>query len=403
MKFRILTRKHIAYIILACSTVYLSGLSYANVASSIVDVIMIFLGFIGCVLLQPQIKIPQTIDANGIFVLCIAIGSILSYIIFHNQNMWLDPLIVLGEIGLAYMIEQRISFRKFAQLYSNLLALLSGIAILILLLNRIGINIPNFEYTGIDGITTYHTIWLCTWSDSAIGQGSVMGPFWEPGLYSSMAIYALLCEGCFTGQKPRKVLMAIVLVGIFLSHSTAGYILAVLALYIIVFQSKAHRMLFDIIALLIILIIFFFSDRIVEVLVRWDPDVFWKIAEQSMTVDTRLYSPIACLQVFLQSPMTGLGMSYATSQYNLYKAVYGMDALTSTSAFMMAAFGVFGIAYTAFLCRGVWRQRRFGFAARVLLLTLFLLIVNKEPHTSILFTYIMMFYLNKSETEERCF
>ena len=143
-------------------------------------------------------------------------------------------------------------------------------------------------------------------------------------------------------------------------------------------------------------LIVFFSNQIIEMLVDWKYEVFWKLAEQTMTFNTRLFSPIACLRIFLQSPLTGLGMSYATAQYNLYKSVLGMDALTSTSAFMLAAFGIWGIAYTVFLCRGAWRQRQFSVITRILLCALLFMIVNKEPHTSILFTYIMMFYLNKN-------
>ena len=356
---------------------------------------MLVLGFIACALLCPIIRFPQKIKAEGIFVICIVIGAAMSYVLYRNQNVWLDPLLVIAKIGLAYLITQRLSFRQYATLFSNTMAFLSGVAIFIYVLLQAGISIPSYTYTGLNGRTIYHTIWLCSWAER-IGAGSVMGPFWESGLYSSMAIYALLCEGCFTGQKPRKLLMAIILIGIYLSNSTAGYILAILAMYIIVFQSRKYHTVFDFMTLLIMALIVFFSNQIIEMLVDWKYEVFWKLAEQTMTFNTRLFSPIACLRIFLQSPLTGLGMSYATAQYNLYKSVLGMDALTSTSAFMLAAFGIWGIAYTVFLCRGAWRQRQFSVITRILLCALLLMIVNKEPHTSILFTYIMMFYLNKN-------
>ena len=393
------------YFLICIPCVFLSGHSYSIVVSNIVDVVMLVLGFVVCARQCPRVWIPRRINADGVFAICIATGAILSYIIYRNYNMWLDPLLVLGRIGLAYFISQRISLKNYARIYSNVMAFFSAIAICIYFLNTAGFPVPSYTYMGLDGRMAYHTVWLCTWGDySKLGMSDrIMGPFWEPGLYSSMAIYALLCEGCFTGQKPRKLPIAIILVGIFLSNSTAGYILTLLAMYIVFFKSPQKRILFDIVTLFLMLILFFFSDRIIETLLRWNPTVFWKLAEQSITADTRLYSPVASFLVFMQNPITGLGMSYATEQYNLYKAVFGIDSLTSTSAFMLAAFGIWGIAYTVFLCRGVWRQKQFGFTVRILMVAIFLMIVNKEPHTSILFTYIMFFYLNKEINERETF
>mgnify|MGYP005790236213 CR=1 FL=1 len=389
-------RSKVNYLLLFSSCVFLSGHSYSIVASSVVDVIMLTIGFVVCVSVCHRLRLPRHINASGLFILCIAIGVVGSYILYRRQNVWLDPILLIGKIGLAYLITQRLSFEEFSKLYSNVMVFLSAIAILVFLLIEADINIPNYSYIGQDNRTMYHTIWLCSWGDvSSPGiPQRIMGPFWEPGLYSSMTIFALLCEGCFTGRKPRKISISIMIVGILLSGSTAGYILTVLTLYIVVSRYIKKRIVWDIVTFFLFILLFLFSERIIDILVSWNPSVFWKLAEQSITGNTRLYSPIACFLVFLKNPFTGLGLSYATEQYNLYKGIFGMDALTSTSAFMLAALGIWGISYTIFLCRGVWKQKQFGGTIRLLLLVLLLTIVNKEPHTSILFTYLMMYYLN---------
>lgn len=393
-------RELIAHISLGCVCLFLSGHSYSIVASAMVDICVIIVGFVACALIYPHIHITHKIDPAKIFIICISIGVATSYLLYPGQNMWLDPILLLSKIVLAYAISRIIDFTRYSKFYSNTITILSGIAICIYFLNESGISIPNYTYVGLNDKITYHTIFLCSWFDSSVGRQCIMGPFWESGLYSSMVIYALICEGRFTGEKPRKVSIGILLFGIFLSRSTAGYILAAFALYIIFFKSKKYRVVVDIITFLITVAAFLFSSQIIETLVQWNPTVFWKLTEQSVTAKTRLFSPIACLLVFVRNPITGFGLSYATEQYNFYKTVFNMDALTSTSAFMLAAFGIWGVVYTLFLCRGVWLQRQFGFSTRILLLAIFLMIVNKEPHTSILFTYIMMFYLNK-ETNER--
>lgn len=386
------------YLLLFSACFFLSGHSYSIIVGSGVDMAMLLAGFISCALLYPLLHLPRRINAEGAFVICIAIGAVLSYILYYRQNMWLDPLLLLGKIALAYLISQRLSFNKFAKLFVNAIAFVSAIAISATLLLQAGLTIPSYTYIGANGMV-YHTIWLCSWLDPSVGIPRLMGPFWEPGLYSSVAIYALLCEGCFTGEKPRKLPMAVILIGIFFAYSTAGYVLTLLAIYIVFFQAKRKRAICDAITIFIIIIIFLSKNRIVEALANWNYDVFWKFTEQNISANTRLFSPIACLQVFLQNPLTGLGMSYATNQYNLYKPVFGIDSLTSTNTFMLAAFGIWGISYTIFLCRGIFRQKQFAVTTRILLLVLMLVIVNKEPHTSILFTYIMMFYLNKNCNE----
>ena len=79
------------YFLICIPCVFLSGHSYSIVVSNIVDVVMLVLGFVVCARQCPRVWIPRRINADGVFAICIATGAILSYIIYRNYNMWLDP------------------------------------------------------------------------------------------------------------------------------------------------------------------------------------------------------------------------------------------------------------------------------------------------------------------------
>jgi hypothetical protein len=66
--------------------------------------------------------------------------------------------------------------------------------------------------------------------------------------------------------------------------------------------------------------------------------------------------------------------------------------LTSTSAFLLAAFGIWGASYTLHWIAAVLKQRAMPVMIRSFILVMVLCIVNKEPHYSMLMTYCIMFY-----------
>ena len=83
-------KESIAHCLLACACVYLSGHSYAIVASSVVAVFFIAVGFAACILLgSSRLKIPQKINVEGIFIGSIVTGALLSYVLYSGRNMWL--------------------------------------------------------------------------------------------------------------------------------------------------------------------------------------------------------------------------------------------------------------------------------------------------------------------------
>ena len=386
-------KRDIGLLCIIAGCAYLSGYAYSIVGGAEMKIVALGISALGCLLVRPSIKLPGRITLAGILIGGIATGSIMSFLLFSDQNLWLDPVILVSRILIAFMITERIRFNKFAEKFSTVMCILTICALFIWILVKLKYNVPCFSYIGLNG-SQYHTIWLCTWMENS---DRLMGPFWEPGLYASFAILGILCEGCFRGKPIRLGNIFILLSGILLSQSTAGYILAIMAIYV-VFRKNVRNFVWNFIIVLAILFVLFGNRWIIEIISQINPGIFGKLVEENISANTRMLSPLVCMNLFWESPFTGLGMSYSIAQYNLYKPVYHIDSLTSTTTFMLSAFGIWGISYTVVTIAGIWRLHLPAISKCVILL-IFMLIVNKEPHYSIMLTYIFIFYFCKNTIE----
>lgn len=68
-----------------------------------------------------------------------------------------------------------------------------------------------------------------------------------------------------------------------------------------------------------------------------------------------------------------------------------MAAQTSTSTYFLAALGIIGLLYTVGWL-AILGDHNLSIGERIIILTCFLLILNKEPHSAILVTFMILFY-----------
>ncbi len=381
---------NIGMICIVIGMFFLSGHSLIIVSPTIVKILFIFLTILGCIKLQPKLKIEKKINDKILFIILIFSGMSLSQLLYFKYNAIVEVFMLMGRILAAYYICNCIEAKKFYKMFATLMGILTIIALIVHFLVEFNITVPNYTYISRNGFI-YHTIGLCTWDDLS---NELSGPFWEAGLYCSMALFAIVSEFCLNETKARKWIMITLICGIIVSRSTAGYLLLALTIYIVIFGKRKHNLVIEIVTVIIILFFYLYWSQIVQILYNWKPDVFWKLVEKSVTINTRLYSPLVCISIFFKSPVVGFGQTYALEQYIALKSLYGIDSLTSTTTFMLAAFGIFGISYTYLLIRGVFKQKQYSLSIRIMLFILIFVIVNKEPHTSIIITYIILFYLN---------
>lgn len=391
-------RKGISFVFIVIGLIFWSGHSYFTVCTPILKVLMLLICAVGCIILSPYVKIHRKVTISNLFIWSIVVGALFSFFANYGKNIWLDPIMMVSVILIAYCITDRIPFGKFRYIYGNILAILTIIAIIVALLVNNGIEIPAFIYKNLQG-RTYNTIWICTWSPE---DSRLMGPFWEPGLLSSFLLFGLVLETIvFRFEKSRMWVLITLIAGILFSQSAAGYLLLLLVLFIWFQKSRKIHVIWDILAIIVFFIGLYFQDYLTLLLYQINPDVFWKLTTDSITGNTRFMSPIVCFKVFLDNPIFGNGLSLAIEKYNLLKTSVdsnmAIDALTSTNAFFMSAFGIWGISYTITWVVGIIRTKCSSILVRILLFLLIMVILNKEPHYNLMITYVLMFYLCKAE------
>lgn len=383
----------IAYFLIVAGVLYCSGYSYSTVGSAWIKVVMIFLCALGCFIFKPGINIRKKIRVTpvNLTIFMLSIGAIFSYIFNFEKNVWLDPIMLIATLEVANILTDKISFSRFIDIYGITLSLIVIVAIGINIVLNLGLNIPSYIYTNLRG-QTFNTIWICTW---VVGDNRIMGPFWEPGLFSTFLIIGLFFEVIINNAKKSRLWVIFTLiVGIILSQSAAGYLLLVLILYLWFHKGRKIKIIWDIITITLICLVVYFQDYISFLLYEMNQDVFWKLIEDSITANTRQFSPVICFQIFMENPLVGNGLSLAIERYNVLKNTV-VDSLTSTNVFFLSAFGIWGISYTICWIEAFLKQKQYSITFRMLLLLLFGIILNKEPHYNLMLTYIVLFYLVK--------
>ena len=215
----------------------------------------------------------------------------------------------------------------------------------------------------------------------------LMGPFWEPGLYASMSIIALLLNGkkvkIFTSFKQRLIDI-ILSVCILLTMSTAGYILLLIVFCIRILQNvKKKSVLFIVLFTLLIIsliLLTIFIDDIILYLSQLSPKIFGKLTFESLSKTTRLNGPIVDMSIFFQSPICGVGMKTYLQEWPTFAHLYNVESRTSTITYFLANYGMLGILYVFTLLRGVFKQKGIDITVKTLILIVFISILSKEPH-----------------------
>ena len=388
----IFTIRNVACLLAFLSILLLSGCAYLTIGETSITLICIFVCVVSLIGLVDWKEVRVAAPDNT-FILMIFLGMLFSQILYPSQNSIVETCILLLRIVAAYMVTKVFSPMEFAKLYIRAIGITTIFAVLVWTFRNFGMDVPGIMFSNING-TQYKTIFVCSWM---LNSNRLMGIFWEPGLYASSAVIAIILAKKYLTGVEKIVSYVVLIIGVLLSQSTAGYILLALSLYFILFQRKEHKSIIDYIVLFVCVYLFFNYEHMVQMLLDMNPDIFWKLSGNNLTTDTRLNSPLACLNIFKMNPITGVGLRYATDLFSSLKNQYHMDALTSTSFFYLAAYGIWGLSYSALNWLVVFRRKSISFPIKIILLTITFLILNKEPHYSIAVTYVFLFYFSRSD------
>lgn len=182
-------------------------------------------------------------------------------------------------------------------------------------------------------------------------------------------------------------------IALFTTGSTAGYLILPIALTIGLLKSGGRgRVAISVGIVIVVLWIFANYSAIQDALVQINPTLFGSsgmptlLQTNEASVSERLLGPI-----FRESDF-GLGYGDALEAYSTVAASSAtIDSLTTTSFFQLAAFGISGFAMWGITIYALTGTGRLPLSSGIMLVLLFVIIINKEPHTASVMTYILLF------------
>jgi len=387
--------QQIVEILIIIAILYNSGSVLTTIDNRIGFVLMLFTMMI-MFLSKPMIKLRIKLNFLNTYFAVSLLVVLISMLINGNFSYIENNIRYSIILIYSFYFVKNVSFNTFVDNYTKVMSFLVTVSVIpFYLINLLKVDLLRYLpiIENINGVRYYNGFLFYFYTYS---HKRNMGIFWEPAIFSSFIIVAMLYEICY--KKPSIPRLGILLIGLISTGSTGGFLLFPFIIMIYLFKnSNVFSGLFIQLSLVIVGIwTFLYIDLILNFLNKVNPLVFGKFfRENSASVFERSSSPLVNLDLFLQNPIFGNGLGRADDMYSNF-----MISQTSTSTYYLAAFGLFGVMYTMSILYGSLKQKRFNLIIRALVFIIFILIVNKEPHARILLTHIMVFYLIKSEKEQ---
>lgn len=314
----------------------------------------------------------------------------------------MDSIQLVSIILLAYLCVCKLGALRFSRLFIDIMCVTSaGSILLFFLLNIIGVDLPLPVLENVNGVH-YKTILVASqFVEPYIAESYSMGFFWEGGIFASYLMLAIIAEFLIKA-KPSKVRLALLVVALLSTRSTAGYLLLPMAISVGILQ-RGGKTRYAIASLLILfsILLAINLDSIVSELVVLNPEMFGKLIDSdAVTRLSRLQSPMACWTLFTEKPVFGFGYGDAFNAYSrLIASSATIDSLTSTSGFQLVAFGFGGFLMWGCTAYSVLGSRFIAPLSRILLAVFIFIVINKEPHTASALTYALLFALLSSRKD----
>ncbi|MDP5274735.1 hypothetical protein [Chengkuizengella axinellae] len=382
--------KSIEILLLAFIIIYTSGYAMSTVETSIGAYVLIIPTFIMLVILLVKQKVFLKIDIFTFSYLILCLMVIVSFIVNFNFPYFSTNIKTLLILTFAFCLARLIKFEDFIKYFT----LSMKCIVIISLIIYIWINYLNLPFNlpvvyNINGAAYYNGIFFFVFVFSTLRN---TGVFWEPGLFASFIIISMIFEISFKKNISYFNLL-ILFLGLLSTQSTAGYFFLPMILLLLLNKNAkfGRSYFFSALFIIIALLAYINMGNILHYLWTLNPDVFGKIINQEGSYVDRLDSPITNLSIFLSYPIFGAGIGNINYIYGGLTDIYQ----TSTSTYFLAAFGFWGVLYTLFWVYGIMKLRNQNNLSKIIIISIFLMILNKEPHTSIVVTYCIMFFFLK--------
>ncbi len=310
---------------------------------------------------------------------------------------------VLFTVG--FLISEFIKFDDFIITFIKVMKFLTLIALsAYFIIIILGIHLPFNTFQNKNGTIFLNGIFFFFHINGSQINSRSMSIFWEPGLYASFLIIALILEISFKNTKPNFKNIIIFSMGILISQSTAGYLLIMLVFALLFFKNvKKSNIIAFVMFILLYTVVFLNLKNILEYLIILDYDTFSKLDAEVFLESTRFNSWFLNLNIFEASPLFGHGFADAGNMFQAQMRDWNVRAQTSTSSYFFAALGISGAIYTIAWIVSIFKIKKMNIYSKILITLIFLIILNKEPHQKNLLMYCLLFYLTKEKQNDGIF
>ena len=381
----------IKVILLAALIVTTSGYALSSVPGNIYYFLLV-LPIVLFLLKKKEslLETPLNIYISSYLIFCIL--TIISFAIYRDISSIPKNIKFLITITFAFYFTYHISFQTFLKYFvlsMKVIVIVSLIGYLLINVINIPINLP--KVVNVNGVEYYNAI-IYFAPSKGFGIDRNIGCFWEPGVFSTFIIIALIFEIALKKRTSvRNVIIFIV--GLLSTQSTSGYLM-ILFLFILKLslKHKGFKALINYTVLILLGALAYLNfNSFATFLYSINPKVFSKLFSESSNFTSRIESSLTNLEIFFKDPVLGAGIGNADT---LFQSASGA-AQTSTSTYFLAIFGIFGILYTLFFVYGILSFKSLNIFSRITILIVILFQINKEPHFFFTSTYIIMFYFLK--------
>lgn len=388
---------NIILLTLSLIIIYTSGYAMTTLENSLGAYVLIMPTIVMvCILLSKQ-PLLYKIDLLTLSYLSLMIMLTISFIINLDLDYVTSNIRMMLIITFAFCLVKLVSFDNFIKYFIKYIKYIIVIAIVVSVwINYLNMPLDLPVVYNINGAAYYNGIAFFVLVYSPL---RTTGVFWEPGLFASFIIISMIFEITLKKEKMSYLNLFIMLIGLLSTQSTAGYMfLPFIVILLVSKNAKSYNtLILSLIFLISILLVIINLDDMIVYLSQINPYVFEKILNETGSYVERLESPTTNLKIFLSNPVFGAGIGKLDI---IYREIAQLPQ-TSTSTYYLAAFGMFGLLYTWFWLYGIWKLKNQSVLSRITIITVFFLILNKEPHTSIVTTYCIMFYFLKEAYKVR--
>ena len=379
MKISIGSIKRIGLIIVMVLVLILSGSAVANIfsISNPIRAVLVLLFIL-------PFAINLIHEREDVLLIFALYGVMFIFSVIVNPYNYRYILTVLICILIGYSIAREIDQHRFMKLFLITMEIMAAISLVCyVLLNFTSITLPFAFHNSFSGIR-YGVGYIFNYLPYQKLRNC--GMFWEPGLMATFMTYSLIIDSIYFNS-PSKIRSIIFVLAFITTNSSAGIVLLMLTIAFLAFKrySGEHASISEMILLFVISILSVFLfinyDSFLSLFVRDGNTVVQKLFSDRILASERMQSITLWWDKFWESPVFGNSITSVLETF-----IWD----TATSFMFIGLFGFLGSIYTIGWIRGIWKLDLSN-PCKVLLLLIILVVVNKEPHAGILFSWILMF------------